>query len=160
MTSQDDALNPPAPAYLTVLRMRWFRTAALLVIIAATMDILLVRASAGPVGLFSAVVAVLGFLAVWRTPPRQFALLGHSIDEDSLRVVRGYLFRVDTIVPLVRIQHIDVGQGPLERFCGVAHLVVHTAGTHNSVVVLPGLLPEAAYRMRDAIRRKIRTDFV
>lgn len=131
----------------------------MLLIAAIALDGLVIQSVGGPVGLLSAIAALIGTWFVWRTPPRQFALLGHRMDEQSLRVVRGYLFRVDTVVPLVRIQHIDVGQGPLERLCGVAHLVVHTAGTHNSVVVLPGLLPDVARDMRDVIRRQIRTDF-
>ena len=161
MTSlNDDVLRPSAPGYLTVLRVRWFRTIALIMVGAVAADLLAIREAGGPVGVLSIAMALIGLWVVWRTPSRQFALLGHWIDDDILRVVRGYLFRVDTVVTLVRIQHIDVGQGPLERLCGVAHLVVHTAGTHNSVVVLPGLEPEAARAMRDAIRRQIRTDFV
>jgi membrane protein YdbS with pleckstrin-like domain len=41
---------------------------------------------------------------------------------------------------------------------GTAGLVVHTAGTHNSVVTLPGLAPERAIAIRDAIRAEIRAD--
>ena len=76
-----------------------------------------------------------------------------------LQVVRGWLFHVDTIVPLVRVQHIDVTRGPVEKIFGVATLVVHTAGTHNSVVTLPGLSPERAAEIRDIIREHVRTDF-
>jgi membrane protein YdbS with pleckstrin-like domain len=39
-----------------------------------------------------------------------------------------------------------------------ATLVVHTAGTHNSVVTLPGLSPERAAEIREAIRSEIRVD--
>ena len=78
---------------------------------------------------------------------------------DNLQVVRGWLFHVDTVVPLVRVQHIDVTRGPLEKMFGVATLVVHTAGTHNSIVTLPGLAPERAAAIRDIIREHVRTDF-
>ena len=61
--------------------------------------------------------------------------------------------------PLVRVQHIDVTRGPLEKMFGVATLVVHTAGTHNSVVTLPGLAPDRAGQIRDIIREHVRTDF-
>jgi membrane protein YdbS with pleckstrin-like domain len=76
-----------------------------------------------------------------------------------LQVVRGWQFHVDTIVPLVRVQHIDVLRGPLDKAFGTATLIVHTAGTHNSVVTLPGLSPEKASNIRDEIRRHIRSDF-
>jgi membrane protein YdbS with pleckstrin-like domain len=158
ISSDDEMLRPAASGYLSVLRVRWLRSMAMLLAAAMAVDWLVIREFDGPVGVLSLVVALVGIWSVWRAPVRQFALLGHSMDNQCLRVVRGYLFHVDTVVPLVRIQHIDVGQGPLERMCGVAHLVVHTAGTHNSIVVLPGLLPETAREMRDAIRLQIRTD--
>jgi len=75
-----------------------------------------------------------------------------------LRTVRGWLFHTDTVVPFVRVQHIDVTRGPIDKMFGTASLVVHTAGTHNSVVVLPGLAPERAAEIRDAIRAEIRAD--
>ena len=58
-----------------------------------------------------------------------------------------------------RVQHIDVTRGPLDKMFGTASLVVHTAGTHNSIVILPGLAPEKASDIRDEIRRHIRSDF-
>ena len=74
-------------------------------------------------------------------------------------MVRGWLFHIDTIVPFVRVQHIDVTRGPLDKMFGTATLVVHTAGTHNSIVSLPGLSPERAAEIRDIIREHIRTDY-
>ena len=77
----------------------------------------------------------------------------------SVAAARGWLFRTDTIVPFVRVQHIDVGQGPIERWFGLSHLIVHTSGTHNSTVTLPGLPSDRAAAMRETIRRHIQTDF-
>jgi len=74
-------------------------------------------------------------------------------------VVRGWLFHSDTIVPFVRVQHIDVNRGPIDKLFGTASLVVHTAGTHNSIVTLPGLSPDRAAEIRETIRGSIRTDF-
>ena len=50
-------------------------------------------------------------------------------------------------------------QGPVERWFGLSHLVVHTSGTHNSTVTLPGLHADLAAAMRETIRRHIQTDF-
>jgi len=74
-------------------------------------------------------------------------------------VVHGWLFHTDTVVPLVRVQHLDVVRGPLDKMFGTATLVLHTAGTHNSTVTVPGLAPERAEAMRDIIRDHVRTDF-
>ena len=68
------------------------------------------------------------------------------------------MFRSDTVVPFSRVQHIDVGQGPLERTFGIATLTLHTAGNHNASVALPGLGEPLAREMREAIRAHIRRD--
>ena len=112
-----------------------------------------------PGGALAAVGWVLALTGIVVTPQRQWVRWGYALDGEALRVVRGFLFFTDTVVPLVRVQHIDVGQGPIERLFGIGHLIVHTAGTHNSIVVLPGLAPADAEAMRDAIRRRIVTDF-
>jgi membrane protein YdbS with pleckstrin-like domain len=73
-------------------------------------------------------------------------------------VVRGLLFRSDTVVPFGRVQHIDVHQGPLDRFFGIATLTLHTAGNHNASVSLPGLGEPLAREMREEIRAHIRRE--
>ena len=61
-------------------------------------------------------------------------------------------------MPFGRVQHIDVDQGPLERAFHLATLTVHTAGSHNASVSLPGLAHEDAVAMREEIRAAIRRD--
>src|SRR3546814_11642477 len=80
--------------------------------------------------------------------------------DDRLRVVRGILFRADSVVPFGRVQHIDVNQGPLERFYGLATLTVHTAGTHNASVHLPGLEEALARAMRRSAERRVGKEWV
>ena len=107
----------------------------------------------------SIVVPLLALLAVILIPHRRWGRLGYALHPKLLQVVRGWLFHVDTIVPLVRVQHIDVTRGPLDKMFGTATLVVHTAGTHNSIITLPGLAPDKASAIRDEIRQHIRSDF-
>ena len=96
--------------------------------------------------------------ALIRVPLRRYHARGYSLEQERLRVVRGVIFRADTVVPFGRVQHIDVGQGPLERAYGLATLTVHTAGTHNASVSLPGLRHEEATAIRERIRAAIRRD--
>jgi len=111
-----------------------------------------------PQGAMAAAVAVLFIILVGILPRRRYNHRGYDIGEDRLRIVRGYLFRSDTIIPFGRIQHIDVDQGPLQRGYRLATLTVHTAGNHNSSVHLPGLLHDDAIAMREAIRAHIKRD--
>jgi uncharacterized protein len=93
-------------------------------------------------------------------PARKYRHWGYAMGTDRLRIVRGYMFYRDTVVPFGRIQHIDVEQGPVDRRYGLATLTVHTAGNHNSTVALPGLLHADALAMREAIRAAIRQDVI
>jgi membrane protein YdbS with pleckstrin-like domain len=108
--------------------------------------------------LLPVLAGAIGLSAVMITPDRIYRRLGYAIDGRLLRTVRGWLFHTDTVVPFVRVQHIDVTRGPIDKLFGTASLVVHTAGTHNSVVVLPGLAPDRAAEIREAIRSEIRAD--
>ena len=150
-------LQSVEPAYRNTLRAQaavfWVPLAIAALIVDFT-----VLASTPFSGLLPAVVGLIGFSAIIVAPNRIYRRLGYAIDERLLRTVRGWLFHVDTIVPFVRVQHIDVTRGPFDKMFGTATLVVHTAGTHNSIVTLPGLAPERAAEIRDAIRSEIRAD--
>lgn len=95
-----------------------------------------------------------GWCVGW-APMRRYRHKGFAMGDDRLRVVKGWLFHRDTVVPFGRVQHIDVIRNPVERVFGLSTLVLHTAGTHNSSVTLPGLLDEDALAMREVIRSHI-----
>jgi membrane protein YdbS with pleckstrin-like domain len=88
-------------------------------------------------------------------PPRRWRHWSYAFTGTELHVAHGWWTRVHTIVPVVRVQHIDVAQGPLERSFGVARLVLHTAGSDNTIVTLPGVARATAEEIRDAIRARI-----
>ena len=93
-----------------------------------------------------------------RAPLRRYHARGYQMGGDRLRVVRGLIFRSDTVVPFGRVQHIDVHQGPVERGYGLATLVLHTAGNHNASVALPGLGRDDALAMREEIRAHVKRE--
>ena len=154
-----EGLDSVDPAYTHVLRVTTLFNMLPIAIGATLLDLFVVREVGGPYGLLSVLAWLLGAIAFVTFPARRAQRWGFKIGEGQLRVARGWLFRTDTIVPFVRVQHIDVGQGPVERWFGLSHLVVHTSGTHNSTVTLPGLHADLAAAMRETIRRQIQTDF-
>lgn len=154
-----DDLQPVDPDYAKVLRIATLFNAAPLAIGLTAVDLFAIRAAAWPTGLLTAAAWMLVLIVVAVVPSRRYAHIGYALGDAELRVARGFFFRLDTIVPFVRVQHIDVGQGPVERRYGLSHLVVHTSGTHNSMVTLPGLPSATAAAMRDAIRGHIQSDF-
>ncbi|MEG9269695.1 PH domain-containing protein [Qipengyuania sp. Mu-71] len=151
---QSDDLTPLDPAYKSLLRVQ-LAIAALVLLVAATIAEFAIPGWTGAVWIPA--LAVVAY-ALIRVPLRRYNARGYSLAGERLRVVRGVFFRADTVVPFGRVQHIDVGQGPLERAFGLATLTVHTAGTHNASVSLPGLKHADATAMREDIRAAIRRD--
>ena len=151
-------LEPVAPGYRNVLRVRMLITWVILWIAAAVADRMLLDGYRAQ-GLLTYGLPIIALVTVAIAPERIYGRLRYRLTERLLQVVRGWLFHVDTVVPLVRVQHIDVTRGPLDKMFGTAALVIHTAGTHNSIVTVPGLPPERAAEIRDIIREHVRTDF-
>lgn len=159
MASEPDTpLLRPEPAYRNVLRLNAAAVWLPLLVGALIADRLLLAATpfawAAP-----ALIGALAILGVVVAPDRIYRRLGYRIDDKLLQAVRGWLIHVDTQVPFVRVQHIDVTRSVFDKMFGTASLIVHTAGTHNSIVRVDGLAPPNALAMRDAIRAHIRTDF-
>ncbi len=74
----------------------------------------------------------------------------YSEREDDLIVTRGFMFKRLVIVPYGRMQLVDVGAGPIDRYFGIAQLQLHTAAA-TSDAVIPGLTPEVASALRDRL---------
>lgn len=89
-----------------------------------------------------------GWIGWWR-PPRAYRAWGYRIDEKALEIRSGLLFERIRLLPLTRLQHVDIERGPFERKFGLASLVLHTAGTHSSSIRIPGLDADEARRLRD-----------
>ncbi|MFT6564812.1 MAG: membrane protein YdbS with pleckstrin-like domain [Actinomycetes bacterium] len=71
---------------------------------------------------------------------------------DDLIVTRGFMFKRLVIVPYGRMQLVDVGAGPIDRYFGIASLQLHTAAA-TSDAVIPGLTPDVAGALRDRLAR-------
>ena len=113
----------------------------------------------GLIAPFSAVAIGLGLwlfflflLAVWY-PSFVFDRWGYALREDDLLIARGVLVRRVTAIPTNRIQHVDMRQGPLEQWMGLARVQVYTASGMGADGVIPGLWLEDAEDLRDRLVR-------
>lgn len=104
------------------------------------------------------VAIALVLTAMW--PKWEYARAGYRIRPDRIETWRGLLFRHSISVPISRVQHTDVKQGPVQRSNGIATLVVHTAGTLSSSVEFPGLPPALAGEVRDWLVTQTGSDAV
>lgn len=132
------------PAVVTVWRAIAASVAAPVVLVAAG-----VGAATGLawVWLAAVVLLVVAAVAVGWLPAAAYDRFRWGIEDGIVRIQRGIVFRTEASVPAFRIQHIDLTQGPLDRWAGLQHLVVHTAAPAADLE-LPGIAASEAPRVR------------
>ena|SRR5687767_6169467 len=150
----EEPLTPLHPNYVKVVRLGTLLFALPPLVVALILE----TRGLLPRGVFLIPVILLALYLIIRVPLRRYHARGYQMGADRLRVVRGLIFRSDTVVPFGRVQHIDVHQGPVERAYGLGTLVVHTAGNHNASVSLPGLGHDDALAMREEIRAHVKRE--
>ncbi|PSQ68051.1 MAG: hypothetical protein BRD35_06200 [Bacteroidetes bacterium QH_7_62_13] len=111
-----------------------------------------------PFGVLSGTVLVLGLIYCLAWPRLRYRAWGFALRPEELYTEHGVLNHIRTVVPLRRIQHVDVSQDLIEREFALGRLVVHTAGSRSSDVVVPGLPLGEAERIRDEVKRFILED--
>ncbi|PEN09294.1 hypothetical protein CRI93_00765 [Longimonas halophila] len=110
------------------------------------------------------ILSVLGGLLLLMTlyivfwPRWRYQAWGYDLHEDELVLEHGVITHVRSVVPLRRIQHLDVSQDLFEREFDLGRLVIHTAGTRSSDVVIPGLPLTTAEQIRDDVKQYILDD--
>ena len=96
-----------------------------------------------------AATAIFSFL--WS--PLRFRRWGYRVRDADVFVRYGVLWRVTSVIPHRRLQHVDTERGPLERWLGLARIVIYTAGNRGAQTTIPGLAREDAESLRDLLGR-------
>jgi len=97
-------------------------------------------------------------LLAYRWPAARHRHLRYLVEEDGLCIRRGVFWRTVIWIPITRVQHTDVSQGPVQRKFGLGTLTVHTAGTAGASIALAGLEHGIASRLSDHLRPARATD--
>lgn len=101
----------------------------------------------------AAAVLLAGAVAVVFWPPARYRAWSFRLRDADVRLRRGVLWRTVSVVPYARIQHVDTRRGPLDRWAGLAQLVIYTAGTRGASIPVPGLDAAEAERLRETLAR-------
>jgi len=143
------------PNWITAARLTAGITVAILAFVTLLSDLIILIS--GPrsgliklilLGAWLLLVTLLGLWGyIW--PGLRHRYASYRLDDHGIRIRRGVIWRSVVSVPRSRVQHTDVSQGPLERGFGLATLVIHTAGTENASVTLPGLPHAVSLQIRD-----------
>lgn len=78
---------------------------------------------------------------------------GYEKQKGYLYLERGVFKKVKSMVPHVRIQHVDSQRSVVDRIFGLSRVVVYTAGSRGADVTIPGLTPEDAEELQSYLRK-------
>ncbi len=147
--SRPPELRPLDPKAVTVWRVGSLGRGAL--ITGSVLAAELVLEPPVPLGVPTAVVAVLAVLGAWLLPVLRYRAWGFALRASDIYLRHGILFRVTSIVPHARIQHVDTRHGPIDRWLGLASVVVFTAGQRGAIITIPALAAPEAEEIRDRL---------
>jgi membrane protein YdbS with pleckstrin-like domain len=102
-----------------------------------------------PLGVAAASLTALVFVLGQLVVRRQFAAWRYALRVFDVVVEFGVVWRTRRCIPRVRVQHVDVHSGPVDRALGLVKLSIFTAGSVGAVVTIPGLSPEDADALKN-----------
>lgn len=104
-----------------------------------------------PAGVLSAAAgaALFGFAFFW--PGFRYRAWGYAVREHDVLIRFGVIWKMRRCIPRLRIQHVDIEAGPVDRAFGLVKLSLFTAGTIVAVATIPGLRPADAEALREQL---------
>lgn len=80
---------------------------------------------------------------------------GYALRERDVLYRRGYLVNSVTVIPFNRIQHVAVSRDFMDKMFNISSLQIFTAGGSGSDINIPGLKPELATTLKEALSTKL-----
>jgi membrane protein YdbS with pleckstrin-like domain len=78
----------------------------------------------------------------------------YEVRDEEIDLRHGTVTITRTLIPMLRVQHVDTTRGPLDQLLGLATVVVHTAAGRTTI---PAIENDDAGRLRDHIATLART---
>lgn len=99
-----------------------------------------------------AIIMIIGVLNVIISPYFRYNRYRYKLDDEAMEIVEGYIFISHNIVPIERIQNIELQQGPIDRIFGVSKMTITTGG---SDVTVRYVSKEVATKMSDFLKKTV-----
>lgn len=120
------------------------------------MSVEAVRKTAVISGLAAGAVLLLQLINLIIYPAIEYRQWSYCLTADRIEIKKGIIFYSTTIIPITRIQHVTVSEGPFARLYGLAKVDITTAGSTSEI---DGLAVETARelcdRMKNAVNKKV-----
>ncbi|OFI07541.1 bacterial membrane flanked domain protein [Clostridium acetireducens DSM 10703] len=86
-------------------------------------------------------------------PAIEYAQWKYRITKDKIEFSEGIYSITTTIIPIVRVQHIKIHQGPINKIFNLANLSIYTAGGNHDI---PNIDMKKAEEISEFLKDKIR----
>ena len=96
----------------------------------------------------ASVVVIYGYLFIYLFPKIKWLRWRYEVRESEIELQHGLFIVKRTLIPMVRVQHVDTSQGPILRKYNLAGITVSTAATNHEI---PALVMEEADELRNRI---------
>lgn len=112
------------------------------------------------VRIWLAVFTPLILLTFWLTyyPYLAYPKKGYLLRTHDITYKTGLIWQKEITITYNRIQHLEVSQGPVEKWFHLASLQLFTAGGQKSDMEISGLNPEKANKIKDWVAKKAEVD--
>ncbi|MFN3191708.1 MAG: PH domain-containing protein [Aureliella sp.] len=156
-TSSESGFEMLDPAYVRFEQRTSYIVALVVTVIAVSVSTPLLFmvddhwwiALAWPVGFLSLLAGLAYGSHFW--PKKKYRFISWRLDPTGMEIRRGVFWKHRVSIPIARVQHVDVSQGPVQRMFELSTITIYTAGTKNSSVELEGLKHEVAVSLRDEL---------
>jgi membrane protein YdbS with pleckstrin-like domain len=101
---------------------------------------------------FNLLLAAYFIIAAILYPLIEYRQWGYKITEDRVEIRHGIFFIQTTIIPVIRIQHVTITQGPINRKLGISTIFINTA---SGAFKIEGLSDENAKQIAEALKSKL-----
>ena len=146
-------MTPPARRLSPVARRVWILQ-QVLIWGALTIAGIVVTLTAGGAPWFL-IPAVLGIAAAIGVPRLRWARWRWDIGDEGIDIQHGTVAIRRTLVPWIRVQHVDTRRGIFEQIFSLSTVVVHTAAGSHTIPLLPA---QQADELRTRIAGLARTE--
>ncbi|WP_342599245.1 PH domain-containing protein [Psychrobacillus sp. FSL H8-0483] len=94
------------------------------------------------------VVLLIGYLLIFLFPKVRWTRWKYEVRDQEIELQHGLFVVKRTLVPMVRVQHVDTEQGPILRKYDLASITISTAATSHTI---PALVTAEADELRGRI---------
>lgn len=101
------------------------------------------------------ITILLSYLFIFLFPKLRYRRWRYEIFEQEIYIQHGIFIRTRTLIPMIRVQHVDTEQGPIMKRFQVASVSISTAATTH---MIPALSEGDASDLRDRISQLARVD--